>query len=920
MRYTLAMITAIALLCLTSSAFATPFSSTSTILPPDLTKAERFGSSMARDGQLLLIGASDYEDTKARQGRAHLYKQGPNQSWTLVHSFTPSVVENGACGFGVAIKDKRMAIACPGRDKKVYIYDEVSPDQWRLTQTVLPIDPNNAAEFGFKLQIKDNLLIIAGLRQVYTYDMGPPNTMKQPSPAPSVLQISGDSIVNLDMSGDWMTVQHLDFTTNPSGKTIVDLYRFNNNTANPVTSLSTEGPTLSCVTQTNNNNVVRVGIYNKKEVMNPATGAIDSEISTTLYQIDANNANQLTILGKIQTTKPMPPFDLFLSDMKILGDDIFISDQDNNTLQQLQYDAVRGALLSLHVFDAPSIASQEEFGSKILLSPDGLLVSSVNTRNVPGGRVFYKAVRLGPPLITFHPEFGKKIDENGVISGQAPANADLSITIGNTTQQFKANNKGLWRYPLNAFGVLSGPTDATIKLISPAYDLQLSMIVETKHSPLQITNLNHQQSTNLPNNTISGECKDDGPLVISVESTNGDVKPYETNCINKMWSLTLPMDPSEGDGRLFVQEKFNLKDAISIAINIDKTPPTLNNLDFPMNPLQVTETKPSFDVTCQDNVACTKVQVKLGDAVPQEVTLNEMGEFKITVEKDLIPNMGFPIEVIAEDAAGNMTVKQFEVIFPEESITQPEITYPEDKTSYNEDGLTSFQFLLDPNQPTTITLNIITPGVTKTEVDQTTLMGASEWTNFQLDDDPQIYELIATTGDQDARVVFSAFEGIDEFTIGGQPILAETVVDVGASFEISGKSPCLDCEVKGYWVDVDNQLTDSGVETETDSDGNWTLSFVEEPAANNVRLVIQIEAKIGEDEYVLEDGELILNIGDGPICNTPPCDGMTPGTPPEKLDNALCAASPTKRPPALPMMLVLCIILGYVLSSKQNRE
>ena len=892
------------LLCLwTTHAWA--LNPTSTITGPK--NGETFGTSIAKYEDTLAIGAPAANNF---EGLVYLYTK-QNNTWQPNGTIKPVNGPNATCGRQVALSKDYLVISCP-INNRVFAYVKSATNNWELAEIItMPTSGTGATDtgLGYWMTLSNDSLLMTGDLNLFTHRL----TAKTPGSRQiaATYQESINPIFKIQGSGPWALVETQD-SSNPEPKSII--YHLDPN--KPVKDMWSrvgelvhkDGITLSGIGEG--------ATPDRATFVTKVTSSSMGMDQTKLRVYEVTKSAGIPAVAQIErplisNTIPGPA-----QTIAVYGVHLFVGDSSFGQIDHFQIRPHLKQIDSKSFYKDP--INGNNTGEVLIADRDGLLAASTDINSGQNrDYVHYFDLPLAPPLEIFSPQSNGKIDTNGVISGMAPPNTMVSIQVGTDNKMVRSNAEGRWKIALNEFGTLTGRQDIKAEITSPQLSITVPVDVVPNHSPIQLTTFSHEAITALANNMLKGECQKPGPLTIEVVNS-GETKTYNTECVANKWLFTLPQAPKDGLSRVYIQERDNVNDAISLAFTIDQTPPTLTNLDFAMTPVQVMDAKPTFNSKCEDNTRCVKVTAKLGDGTPQEVVLDAMGEFTITVEKDLVVNMSFPIEVVAEDAAGNTTTKSFDIILAEPN--GPMIIFPEDKASYDEDSLTAFEFSLDPNQPTTVTLSVITPGAEPRVLGTKILMGAAQWTDFQLDDEPQIYELVAITGAQEARVVFSGFEGIDEFTVDGQTVQSESTVDVPTSFEISGTSPCVDCEVKGYWLDANNQLNDSGVETETDSDGNWTLSFENEADAISVDLVIQIEAKIGEDEYVLEDGILTLNIGDGMVCDTPPCDGMMPGPAPEKLDNALCAATPTKRPPALPMMLVLCIILGYVLSSKQNRE
>jgi len=134
------------------------------LLPDDGNENARFGSSVALDGNTVLIGAPDDDDNGRQSGSAYVFAR-TNGVWTQSAKLLPS---DGVCGDGfgtsVALSDDVAAIGAPGDDDRqigagsFYLFVREGGD-WKEQAEVLAPDGDFADEFGTAVAVHGGTII-----------------------------------------------------------------------------------------------------------------------------------------------------------------------------------------------------------------------------------------------------------------------------------------------------------------------------------------------------------------------------------------------------------------------------------------------------------------------------------------------------------------------------------------------------------------------------------------------------------------------------------------------------------------------------------------------------------------------------------------------------------------------------------------
>ncbi|MEO1128438.1 MAG: dockerin type I domain-containing protein [Planctomycetota bacterium] len=164
-------------------------------LPPSAAEDLRFGTSVAIDGDRLVVGATGLEVGGVRRGAAYVYAFDGSE-WTLEAELTPSDhAEETSFGSAVAIAGETIAIGAPEDDfgvagstrpfgGSVYIYSyDAGAGTWTETATLFAVDDifdflSIGNDFGRRIALSGDVLAVGAPRDltqpdqdgaVYTY-------------------------------------------------------------------------------------------------------------------------------------------------------------------------------------------------------------------------------------------------------------------------------------------------------------------------------------------------------------------------------------------------------------------------------------------------------------------------------------------------------------------------------------------------------------------------------------------------------------------------------------------------------------------------------------------------------------------------------------------------------------------------------
>ena len=137
------------------------------------TPGDNFGSAVAIDDGLAVVGALRADDGTADSGSAWLFERGNvGNAWTRVAHLSSSMpTGRGEFSAGVAVSGRTVAVGAPleGDSGAVYIFGEDSFGNWRQQARIEPPTAETATEFGKSISLFADTLVV-----------GAPNANRQP--------------------------------------------------------------------------------------------------------------------------------------------------------------------------------------------------------------------------------------------------------------------------------------------------------------------------------------------------------------------------------------------------------------------------------------------------------------------------------------------------------------------------------------------------------------------------------------------------------------------------------------------------------------------------------------------------------------------------------------------------------------------
>lgn len=130
------------------------------ITAPDGVETDKFGSSVAMEGDLLAITAPAKQrpgDDLLMAGAVYVYRRSADQ-YMLEETIVPGDDLAGLFGYSVAVHDDRIAITAGGKGK-VLIYEK-SGDSWGATATIVPDESVVFDSFGANMVFLDEFLLV----------------------------------------------------------------------------------------------------------------------------------------------------------------------------------------------------------------------------------------------------------------------------------------------------------------------------------------------------------------------------------------------------------------------------------------------------------------------------------------------------------------------------------------------------------------------------------------------------------------------------------------------------------------------------------------------------------------------------------------------------------------------------------------
>lgn len=147
------------------------------IVPVGLPTADRFGMSVALEGDLLAVGAPevDFYGTGKPTGAVFLFgrNQGGDEAWGEIMRWAPADAgsSNSLFGWSVSLSGDQLVVSAPNynvaasdavREGAVFCLqrDAGGPDQWGWVQTITSVETNLSREFGWEVSLDGGLLAV----------------------------------------------------------------------------------------------------------------------------------------------------------------------------------------------------------------------------------------------------------------------------------------------------------------------------------------------------------------------------------------------------------------------------------------------------------------------------------------------------------------------------------------------------------------------------------------------------------------------------------------------------------------------------------------------------------------------------------------------------------------------------------------
>lgn len=143
------------------------------LYPSSISSGDRFGYSIDRDGDYLIISAllDRAFEGGPRCGTAHIYKKNGNV-WTYIKKIVPTQQDEGMqYGIDVAIKGDWIFVGANVLNiarGAVYVYKK-NGDNWSIYQKLIPQNVQIAENFGFRIAISETRALISSP----AYDIDP---------------------------------------------------------------------------------------------------------------------------------------------------------------------------------------------------------------------------------------------------------------------------------------------------------------------------------------------------------------------------------------------------------------------------------------------------------------------------------------------------------------------------------------------------------------------------------------------------------------------------------------------------------------------------------------------------------------------------------------------------------------------------
>lgn len=132
------------------------------IISPNPQPNDIFGIGVSLNGDYMVIGASEEDNTK---GAAHIYMKNSNGQWEHKQRITASdAMVQAYFGTSVSISNTSIAVGAYGHaggEGATYIYEADGAGIWVETQKIRASSPSSEANFGWNCILKNNYLIVS---------------------------------------------------------------------------------------------------------------------------------------------------------------------------------------------------------------------------------------------------------------------------------------------------------------------------------------------------------------------------------------------------------------------------------------------------------------------------------------------------------------------------------------------------------------------------------------------------------------------------------------------------------------------------------------------------------------------------------------------------------------------------------------
>ena len=340
---------------------------------PTVTDEDRFGHSVAIDGDNVLIGAYRDDTNGTNVGQAHLFNAATGN---LLHTFNdPNVTSGDAFGWSVAIDGNNVLIGAAWddtnstNDGQVHLFDAATGN---LLRTFNDPTPANFDHFGWSVAIDGNNVLIGAV-----YDDTKGITVGQAhlfaAATGNLLHTFNDPTVTTEdnfghsvaIDGNNVLIGALYDDTN--GANVGQAHLFDAATGNLLHTFNdptvTTGDNFGCSVAIDGNNVL-IG------------AAWDDTNGTNAGQVHLFDAATGNLLRTFNDPTPAS-YNHFGYSVAIDGDNVLIGVAFNGAKvgQALLFDAATGNLL--HTFNDPTVTTEDNFGCSVAIDGDNILIGAL---------------------------------------------------------------------------------------------------------------------------------------------------------------------------------------------------------------------------------------------------------------------------------------------------------------------------------------------------------------------------------------------------------------------------------------------------------------------------------------------------------------------------------------------------------------